>query len=250
MFNGIGAGGGAFLCPLRRIYGWRYRNTDLFAKMAKAARMTEARIAQAEAKLGGSGSSDSGVRLSSPPSVSLGNGGDSGGDAGSSREREPSENGAPRSGAERREGSGSTPERRLEGVDGEKEAEAAARDEFTRLAKELQDSAKKTLAGQGATAADLMDVEGDDDEEEEETVTLEGEFNVAALRKSADVTDRVVSSEKSAIMGRGQGDAWGAVDDDGNDDLLTAVKKGKGRSSGNRKDKGKAKSNKSKKGRA
>lgn len=208
------------------------RKTDLFAKMAKAARMTEARIAQDEAKLGGG---SSGARLSK----SLGDEGETG----SNKVGEPSGDETPRNDAERRKGSGGPPEMRLEGIDGGKETEAAARDEFTRLAKEMQDSAKKAMAaGESANAADSMDIE--DDEEEEETVTLEGEFKVAASGKSGVMTDHGVSSEKSANMGRGQGDAWGAVDDGVDDDLLTAVKKGKGRS---RKEKGKAKS---KKGRA
>lgn len=238
MFGGIGAGGCVYIYPTANLW-MVFRNTDLFAKMAEAARMTEARIAQDEAKLGGGGSSSSssGARLSSPPSTSLRNRNE----VGSKRGGGSSETGALRNNADQRKGLGSPPEMNLEGVDGGKETESAARDEFTRLAKEMQDSAKKAMAaGQNAYAANSMDIE--EDEEEEETVTLEGEFKVAAPRKSGVVSDHVVSSEKSANIGRGQGDA---VDDGVDDDLLAAVKKGKGRS---RKDKGKA--SKSKKGRA
>lgn len=190
------------------------RSTDLFAKMAKAASMTEARISQEEedgdalhpptaaASAPSPQNRNGSAAAAAAATVGLGGGGGVG-RSGRGADTSGKESGVRIHAGDSREG----------GVD------ETASDEFARLAETLKaDSRKVRAPGAGG-----MDVDSD---EEDTTVTLEGEFKAA---EGSGV--KAVTREEGRDGGTGEED----------DDLLAAVKvgKGKGRVRGKNRAKGK-----------
>ncbi|CAM9786358.1 unnamed protein product [Pylaiella littoralis] len=193
------------------------RNTDLFAKMAAAASMTEARIAEEEDKNKIS-KGDETATTTSGPSLPV-----------APRKSRNGTGSASAAGVGRRKPEVSTP-----GGGAEMESEES---EFARMAQTLRERSENNGSGSGsvgsartASAAAGVDVDSD----EEETVTLEGEFKAAGggVREA-----NVAAREEGAGAVAAQNEEGG--DDDNDDDLLSAVKKGKGRGSEKRKAKGK-----------
>eukprot|EP00752_Nemacystus_decipiens_P009980 g8900.t1 len=198
------------------------RNTDLFAKMAAAARMTEARIAEED------GHQRNYLEAGNAASTTTRNRSrQNSGGAGSSAMAGKGKNG------ERCPGSPA-----LGGGSGGREPAGEETSEFARMAQTLREQAEKSGAVSGggaqppvaaaaaatAAATAAMDVDSD----EEETVTLEGEFKAA--RGGAAEGVRAVAAEEVVVkvVKGGQTAEPGKDDDDGeDDDLLSAVKKGK-----------------------
>ncbi|CAB1111060.1 unnamed protein product [Ectocarpus sp. CCAP 1310/34] len=186
------------------------RDTDLFAKMAAAAKLTEARVNAEEGSRDPKGRATTAGRASSKSAVTIQEG------------RYGTDSAAAGVGAERK------PRRSTRQGGGEGHAEEDAKSEFARMAQTLRQQSGTKGVGRKQPAA--MDVDSDD--EEEETVTLEGEF------KSAEEVPRASTGSGGVADKDGPKD-MDNDDDDDNDDLLSAVKKGKGRGRGKGKAKGK-----------
>lgn len=199
-----------------------FRSTDLFAKMAKAASMTEDRISQEEKD------ADAGH----PPTVA-------------SAQSPPNRNGTATAaavglaggrGAVGRSGKGEESGVRIHARDSnEGGVDETASREFARLAESLKsDSSGKARSSSGAGGMDV-------DSDEQETVTLEGEFK-AAEGDGVKVVPREGGGADGDAKG-GEQEEDGADDDD---DLLAAVKVGKGQGKGRVKGKNRAKGKKEK----
>ena len=140
-------------------------------------------------------------------------------------------------------GKGQTGERYPGGGSGGQEAGGEETSEFARMAQTLREQAEKNggVSSEGAkpaaaAAAAAMDVDSD---EEETTMTLEGEFKAAP--GGAKEGAKVVAEARNGVVKGGQKEEAGPrrEDDGEEEDLLSAVKKGKGRGRGKGKAKGK-----------
>ena len=227
------------------------RSTELFAKMAKAVSMTEARIAQGEAQRGASS-----IGARSSPSVVPPVREKNGTVAAAAAEARAAHERRPGGGARRQRGSAKEAPPGVGPGDGG-EVEKAAHDEFETLAKKLQHESTKVESG-GALAKGKvdrafpapMDV-ADSREGGKEAMTLEGGPDAAAAEETTTVVvpetarekqqqRKNTKEQKKAREGTNGGAGHVEGDDrgDGDDDLLSAVKAGRGRSGGSR---GKAK---------
>lgn len=196
------------------------RNTDLFAKMAAAASMTEARIAH-----------EDGHQQKRPEAEKA---------SSTAPARDHSSRNGAGSAAAAVTGKGQTGEIYPGGGSGGREAGGEETSEFARMAQTLREQAEKNggVSGEGAKpAAAAMDVDSD----EEETMTLEGEFKAAP--GGAKEGAKVVAEGRNGVVkvkGGQKEEAGPRREDDGEEeDLLSAVKKGKGRGRGKGKAKGK-----------
>lgn len=203
------------------------RSTDLFAKMAAAASMTEARIAQEdEGKAAGVASSTprksrNGTGAAAAAAAIVGNG-------------------KIKTGG--RYPGGSAPEDRGSG----REPGGEETSEFARMAQTLREQAEKNgaVSGRGTKAAAVTAAAMDVDSDEEETVTLEGEFKATQGGNDGGGA-KLVAEEVGRVGGAAgrqkAGDGGGGEAEEEEEDLLSAVKKGKGRGRGKGKAKGKGK---------